>query len=167
VTASARILDPIDRVSEVLFGLIMVLTFTGSLSIAEAGRDDVRTMLIGALGCNVAWGIIVQCHRHRDVVSHGLRLRTPDRASPVAGGSVDGRARVPARRHDHGIGRIAVRRLVYVAMAIALMDQAVFAQAPPNVPVAAATTPKLTVTGNLFNPDQDKPTFVLAVAVTC
>ena len=54
----ARVLDPIDRVSEVLFGLIMVLTFTGSLSVAEAGRDDVRTMLIGALGCNVAWGII-------------------------------------------------------------------------------------------------------------
>ena len=53
-----RILDPIDRVSEVLFGLIMVLTFTGSLSVADAGRDDVRTMLIGALGCNVAWGII-------------------------------------------------------------------------------------------------------------
>ena len=53
-----RALDPIDRVSEVLFGLIMVLTFTGSLSVAEAGREDVRTMLIGALGCNLAWGII-------------------------------------------------------------------------------------------------------------
>lgn len=36
----------------------MVLTFTGSLSVAEAGRDDVRAMLIGALGCNLAWGII-------------------------------------------------------------------------------------------------------------
>src|SRR2546423_2210844 len=56
--SSKRVLDPIDRVSEVLFGLIMVLTFTGSLSIAEAGRDDVRTMLIAALGCNLAWGII-------------------------------------------------------------------------------------------------------------
>lgn len=55
---SKRVLDPIDRVSEVLFGLIMVLTFTGSLSIAEAGREDVRAMLIGALGCNIAWGII-------------------------------------------------------------------------------------------------------------
>ena len=53
-----RVLDPIDRVSEVLFGLIMVLTFTGSLSVAEAGREDVREMLIGALGCNIAWGII-------------------------------------------------------------------------------------------------------------
>jgi hypothetical protein len=53
-----RVLEPIDRVSEVLFGLIMVLTFTGSLSVAEAGRDDVRAMLIGALGCNLAWGLI-------------------------------------------------------------------------------------------------------------
>jgi len=51
-------LDPYTRVAEVLFGLIMVLTFTGSLSVAESGRADVRTMLIGALGCNVAWGII-------------------------------------------------------------------------------------------------------------
>ena len=55
---SKRVLDPIDRVSEVLFGLIMVLTFTGSLSVAEAGRDDVRAMLVGAIGCNLAWGII-------------------------------------------------------------------------------------------------------------
>jgi hypothetical protein len=56
--SSRSILSPADRVSEVLFGLIMVLTFTGSLSVAEAGREDVRTMLIGALGCNLAWGII-------------------------------------------------------------------------------------------------------------
>jgi len=52
------LLDPIDRISEVLFGLIMVLTFTGSLSVAEAGREEVRTMLIGAVGCNFAWGVI-------------------------------------------------------------------------------------------------------------
>lgn len=57
-TRFRRPLDPIDRVSELLFGLIMVLTFTGSLSIAQADRDDVRAMLIGALGCNLAWGII-------------------------------------------------------------------------------------------------------------
>ena len=51
-------LDPIDRISEVLFGLIMVLTFTGSLSVATAGRAEVREMLVGALGCNLAWGVI-------------------------------------------------------------------------------------------------------------
>jgi VIT1/CCC1 family predicted Fe2+/Mn2+ transporter len=56
--STKRVLEPQERISEVLFGLIMVLTFTGSLSVAEAGRDDVRTMLIGALGCNLAWGII-------------------------------------------------------------------------------------------------------------
>ena len=51
-------LDPIERVSEVVFGLIMVLTFTGSLSVATAGRGEVRDMLVGALGCNLAWGVI-------------------------------------------------------------------------------------------------------------
>jgi hypothetical protein len=56
--SSKRVLEPVERISEVLFGLIMVLTFTGSLSIAEAARDDIRAMLIGALGCNLAWGII-------------------------------------------------------------------------------------------------------------
>jgi VIT1/CCC1 family predicted Fe2+/Mn2+ transporter len=58
ISSSKRILEPYDRISEVLFGLIMVLTFTGSLSVAEAGREDVRVMLIGALGCNIAWGLI-------------------------------------------------------------------------------------------------------------
>ena len=36
----------------------MVLTFTGSLSAAEAGQSEIRTMLIGSLGCNLAWGLI-------------------------------------------------------------------------------------------------------------
>ena len=58
MSSSKRVLEPAERISEVLFGLIMVLTFTGSLSVAEAGRDDVRLMLIGALGCNLAWGLI-------------------------------------------------------------------------------------------------------------
>ncbi len=58
IKSSTRLLEPSERIAEVLFGLIMVLTFTGSLSVAEAGRDDVRTMLIGALGCNIAWGVI-------------------------------------------------------------------------------------------------------------
>ena len=55
---SERLLDPMERVSEILFGLIMVLTFTCSFSVAGAGREEVRTTLVGALGCNLAWGII-------------------------------------------------------------------------------------------------------------
>ncbi len=57
-SSSKRVLEPIERISEVLFGLIMVLTFTCSLSVAEAGRSEVRGMLVGALGCNLAWGVI-------------------------------------------------------------------------------------------------------------
>ncbi|MDX0855632.1 VIT1/CCC1 transporter family protein [Sinorhizobium medicae] len=52
------VLNPVERSNEVLFGLIMVMTFTNSLSTTEAGRADVRSMLIGAVGCNLAWGII-------------------------------------------------------------------------------------------------------------
>jgi VIT1/CCC1 family predicted Fe2+/Mn2+ transporter len=53
----ARVLDPIERVSEVIFGLLMAMTFIGSLSVATAGREEVRTMMITALGCNLAWGL--------------------------------------------------------------------------------------------------------------
>ena len=56
--ANGRILDPIDRYSEILFGLFMVLTFTGTLSVASAGKEDVRTMLVAAIGCNAAWGFV-------------------------------------------------------------------------------------------------------------
>ncbi|HVS23084.1 MAG TPA: hypothetical protein VMU03_05120 [Gammaproteobacteria bacterium] len=56
--ANKRAIEPAERIAEVLFGLIMVLTFTGSLSVAETGNGEVRAMLIGALGCNLAWGVI-------------------------------------------------------------------------------------------------------------
>ncbi len=52
------VLSPAERQSEVLFGLIMGLSFTCTLSVAEAGRAEVRTMLWAALGCNTAWGIV-------------------------------------------------------------------------------------------------------------
>ena len=53
-----RVLDPIARVSEILFGLIMALTFTGTISAASTGREEVRTLLVGAIGCNIAWGLV-------------------------------------------------------------------------------------------------------------
>ena len=43
---------------ETLFGLIMVLSFTSTLSAATAGREEIRTMVFAALGCNLAWGIV-------------------------------------------------------------------------------------------------------------
>src|SRR5262249_53693150 len=56
--SSDRILEPMDRISEVLFGLIMALTFTLTLGVVTADRIQVRTMLLAALGSNLAWRII-------------------------------------------------------------------------------------------------------------
>ena len=53
-----RVLDPMERISETLFGLIMALTFICSLGVATGGNIKIQTMLIGALGCNLAWGIV-------------------------------------------------------------------------------------------------------------
>ena len=53
-----RVLEPVERLSEILFGLIMALTITGAVGVATADRFEIRTMLFAALGCNLAWGII-------------------------------------------------------------------------------------------------------------
>jgi VIT1/CCC1 family predicted Fe2+/Mn2+ transporter len=53
-----RVLEPYDRLSEVLFGLIMVITATGSFSAGKEGRAGLHSMLIGALGCNLAWAVV-------------------------------------------------------------------------------------------------------------
>jgi hypothetical protein len=45
-----RFLDPMERISEVFFGLVMVLTITCSFSIGGAGRTEVRQMLHRGLG---------------------------------------------------------------------------------------------------------------------
>lgn len=63
------LLEPIDRVSEILFGLIMAVTIVGSVSIASIAENPARTATIAALGCNVAWGIV-------DAVMYLLRTAT-------------------------------------------------------------------------------------------
>jgi VIT1/CCC1 family predicted Fe2+/Mn2+ transporter len=71
-TTPSRILDPIDRISEVLFGLFMVLTFTGTLSVIDSGRDEVRDMLVAAIGCNLAWGFVdAVMYMLRNLVARG------------------------------------------------------------------------------------------------
>lgn len=57
-SAREPILNPVERVSEVLFGLFMALTFVGAVSVAESGRAEVRSLLAAALGCNLAWGLV-------------------------------------------------------------------------------------------------------------
>ena len=55
---SRRILDPIDRVSEIIFGVIMVLTFTSTFTVTQAYRPEARTMILSAIACNIAWGVV-------------------------------------------------------------------------------------------------------------
>lgn len=54
-----RNLDPIETLSELIFGLLMVLTFTlGARLLGPEEPTDGKELLIAAIGCNLAWGII-------------------------------------------------------------------------------------------------------------
>ena len=56
-TNSKWLLNPLDRAAEILFGLIMALTFTCTISITTHDTR-ITQLLYGALGCNVAWGVV-------------------------------------------------------------------------------------------------------------
>jgi hypothetical protein len=67
--ADLAVLSPVDRVSEMLFGLLMALTFIGAVSAAESGNEQIHTLFTTALGCNLAWGLV-------DAVMHLVRTIT-------------------------------------------------------------------------------------------
>lgn len=85
-----RLLDPVDRISEALFGLIMAVTIVGSLSIANAGQNEVRTVLVAALGCNLAWGMV-------DAVMYLLRTFVERTRNRVLGRRIVGADAAAAR----------------------------------------------------------------------
>ena len=94
-------LDPGSHMGEALFGLIMTLTFTlgADLVIQEEGREGTRQMLIGILGCNLAWGIIdavlyvLGCAFERGRVQRigyeVRKARNPDQARRLVAGELD------------------------------------------------------------------------------
>ena len=94
-------LDPGSHMGEALFGLIMTLTFTlgADLVIQEEGREGTRQMLIGILGCNLAWGIIdgvlyvLACAFERGRVQRigyeVRKARNPDQARRLVAGELD------------------------------------------------------------------------------
>jgi hypothetical protein len=54
-----RYLDPEDSLAELLFGLIMALTFTvGARLLTQASDIHPRELIVAMIGCNVAWGLI-------------------------------------------------------------------------------------------------------------
>lgn len=70
-------LDPVDSMAEILFGLIMVLSFTLAAGfVAGEGAGGVHDLLIATLGCNIAWGIIDGAmHIMTSIMQRGHRLR--------------------------------------------------------------------------------------------
>lgn len=62
----ARFLDPIDRLVEGMYSVLIVLTFTLTVSVVEANNmlgqmfasTTINQLFIAAFGCAVAWGIL-------------------------------------------------------------------------------------------------------------
>jgi hypothetical protein len=98
------VLDPIERVSEMCFGLFMALTFVGAVSAATAGTDAGRTMLSAALGCNLAWGLVdAVMYLVRTITDRGRRftLAVAVRGAPDAAAGVRAlRAELPPIESD-------------------------------------------------------------------
>jgi len=84
------LLNAMDRVSEILFGIIMTLTFTCSIGIANAKNTEIRQLIIAAISCNIAWGLvdaisyivstIMQRSRNRTVLDSVLTTSDADKA---------------------------------------------------------------------------------------
>jgi hypothetical protein len=58
VRAIDAALSPFERASEIVFGILMAISVTAAFEITAGGALDVRELMIGALGCNLAWGLI-------------------------------------------------------------------------------------------------------------
>jgi hypothetical protein len=97
-----RFIDPATTINEVLFGLIMTLTFTlgAGIIIESEGPQAARELLIAALGCNIAWGFIDGAFYLIDqLLDRGRRQRvgqmvrnaqTPAHAQSLVAGEFDG-----------------------------------------------------------------------------
>jgi len=73
-----KYLDPVSSFGEIVFGLVMTLTFTlgAGLMIEQEGAEAARELLIATIGCNVAWGIIdAALHIVGEVFERGRRRR--------------------------------------------------------------------------------------------
>ncbi len=55
---SVRVLSPVERLNELLYGILVVLTFTGTLRIALKKGASLKTQLWAAVGCCLAWAIV-------------------------------------------------------------------------------------------------------------
>jgi hypothetical protein len=94
--AREPVLSPVDRISELLFGLLMALSFTGAVSVASAGQAEIRELFITSVGCNLAWGLVdAVMYVVRTITDRGKGL-TLVHAVRGASNPQDGRALIEA-----------------------------------------------------------------------
>lgn len=81
-SVSQAVLSPFERGAEIIFGILMAISVTAAAEITSGGDADTRALMVAALGCNLAWGLIdgviyllqLQYERHR-VHRMALELR--------------------------------------------------------------------------------------------
>ena len=102
-----RYLDPASSLGEIMFGLIMTLTFTlgAGIIIEDEGREGARDLLIALIGCNIAWGVIdAAMYLVNELFTRGKRRRVAEavRSAPderaARGGGGERTARLSRRR---------------------------------------------------------------------
>jgi len=88
-----RYLDPASSLGEIMFGLIMTLTFTlgAGIIIEDEGAEGARDLLIALVGCNIAWGVIdAAMYLMTELFTRGKRRRVAHavRSAPDERGGV-------------------------------------------------------------------------------
>ncbi|MFO1407481.1 MAG: hypothetical protein U1F08_08125 [Steroidobacteraceae bacterium] len=132
--AAAEHLDPGTRMGEILFGLIMTLTFTlgAGLVLEQEGREGARALLLATIGCNVAWGLIDGVfYVLGRVFERGRRARTA--AAVRAASTAEDAERLVAAELDAALEPVSdepERRALYGSIARRLA-----AAAPPDATV--------------------------------
>ena len=72
----ARYLDPSERLDELLFALIMVLSITLGVGLATDKDSSASQVVWAIVGCNLAWGLIDGCmHIVTRMFDRGSRAR--------------------------------------------------------------------------------------------
>ena len=104
-TVREPVLNPVDRISEMIFGLLMALSFIGAISVASE-EAEIREMFVAALGCNLAWGLV-------DAVMYLVRT-VADRGRGLSLAHAVRRAKDPATGHhllDQALSKTAANLL--------------------------------------------------------
>ena len=71
-----KILNTVDRVTEICFGLFMALTLIGAVKAVNAGEEVGHKFFFAALGCNLAWGLAdAVMYLVRTLAERGQRLK--------------------------------------------------------------------------------------------